>query len=501
MPQSSKPPTQPTNLVPFPNQPPGELTAFEDPILLKQSPFWSRLLLWALLTMTTFTIGWVFLAQIDQVVVAQGELEPQGKVEEVQAVANVTVDEVLVENGEVVERGERLIALDTAALETELESLKRQFLLLSQETAFYRAQLGNGSLQGVDLALVDVPADILFLVRDRSNLLGEIALLRSQLGQSSGGLSAEQRARLRSSQASLQAQLQVDELAVSQLQSQLAQTRVELANARTDLALEQDKLSRYEALEKEGAVAELVTIEQEQKVNGVETQVGVLTKEVQRLERAISQAQATVSTTVHGETTAVQGRIAEAQQQLKELDARLGKLIVDNERQLAQLEGEIEQTEALRVEHELVAPVAGVVFELEAYEGLVANRSEVLLKVVPGDALVAEVFIAADDIAYVQRQMAVDVRLEAFSSSDGAKVEGTLIWIGDDAIEPDELNPYHRYPAKVRLEQQTVEVRGEVKRLKPGMRVSASIKERRRPVFAVFADFLTDRWDSLKKMR
>ncbi|MEM8637403.1 MAG: HlyD family efflux transporter periplasmic adaptor subunit [Cyanobacteria bacterium P01_G01_bin.54] len=500
MTQAPKPPN-PNNLVPFPEQSGGSPAPFEDPILLKQSPFWSRLLLWALLSVTTFTIGWVFLAKIDQVVVAQGELEPQGTVEEVQAVANVTVDEVLVENGQTVRRGERLIALDTEALETELAALKRQFLILSQETAFYRAQLGDGSLQSVNLDLVDVPADILFLVRDRSNLLSEIRLLRSQLGNGSGALSPDQQARLQSSQASLQAQLQVDQLAVAQLQSQLAQNQVELANAQTDLALEQDKLARYEELEAEGAVAELVTIEQAQQANAMATQVAVLTKEQQRLEQAIAQAQATVSTTVHGSTTQVQERIAQAQQRIEELDARLGKLIVDNERQLAQLTSEIEQREVLLVEHDLVAPVTGVVFELAAYEGLVTNRSEVLLKVVPADALVAEVFIAADDIAYVQPQMSVDVRLEAFSSSDGAKVEGTILWIGDDAVEPDELNPYHRYPAKVKLAEQVVEVKGEMKPLKPGMRVSASIKERKRPVIAVFADFITDRWDSLKKMR
>ncbi|NEO84901.1 MAG: HlyD family efflux transporter periplasmic adaptor subunit [Spirulina sp. SIO3F2] len=476
-------------------------TPFEDPILLKQSPFFSRLLLWAMLAVTTFTIGWVFLAKIDQVVVAQGELEPQGTVEEVQAAANGTVAEVLVENGATVKRGEPLIVFDTESVAAELVALKRQYELLAQETAFYRAQLGQGSLSGVDLTAVDVPADVLFLVRDRSNLVGEIALLRSQLGGSTTGLSGTQRVRLRTAQASLGAQLQVDQLAVSQLQSQLAQTQAELANAQTDLALETDKLKRYEELEDAGAVAELSTIEQRQRTNAAETQVAVLTKEQQRLQEAIDQAQATVSTTVHGSQYEVQAQIAQAQQRIEEIDARLGKLIVDNERQLAQLKSEIEQTAALLVDHELVAPVAGVVFELDAYEGLVTNRSEVLLKVVPADALVAEVFIAADDIGYVAPKMDVDVRLEAFSSSDGAKIGGTILWIGDDAVEPDELNPYHRYPAKVKLMAQVVEVKGETKPLKPGMRVSASIKERKRPVIAVFADFITDRWDSLKKMR
>lgn len=498
--KASSPNHQDGQVLPFPSPNVREPTPFEDPILLKQSPVWSRLLLWSLLSVTTFTIAWVCLAKIDQVVVAQGELEPQGTVEELQAAANGTVAKVRVENGQSVRKGESLIVFETESLEAEREALKEQYTLLSNETAFYRSQL-LGDSTAPPASTAKISTDVLFLVRDRNNLLSEIRLLRSQLSGRGEGLSLDQQARVQSAQASLGAQVQVDQLAVAQLHSQLSQTQVQLGNAQTDLQLETDKLRRYTFLEKEGAVAKVATIEQQQKVNAAQTQVEVLSKEKQRLQEAIRQGQATVDTTVLGSQHQLREQLAQAQQRIEEIDARLGKLIVDNEQRLAQLESEIEQTETLLVDHELVAPVAGVVFDLVADEGLVTNRSEVLLKVVPADALVAEVFIAADDIGYVAPEMAVDVRLEAFSSSDGAKVNGEIIWIGDDAIAPDELNPYHRYPAKVQLFEQVVEVKGDLKPLKPGMRVSASIKERKRRVIAVFADFLTDRWESLKKMR
>ena len=49
----------------------------------QQSPIWLRASLWTLMATAGFGIGWLTLAQTDEVVVATGKLEPIGDVKEV----------------------------------------------------------------------------------------------------------------------------------------------------------------------------------------------------------------------------------------------------------------------------------------------------------------------------------------------------------------------------------------------------------------------------------
>ena len=97
---------------------------FEQTVILRQSPKWSRAIIWAVMGVTTFGILWSAVAKIELVVPATGQLKPVGRVKEVQVPSNGVVQEVFVEDGEKVERGELLFTLDSTASKTELESGK-----------------------------------------------------------------------------------------------------------------------------------------------------------------------------------------------------------------------------------------------------------------------------------------------------------------------------------------------------------------------------------------
>lgn len=97
--------------------------------------------------------------------------------------------------------------------------------------------------------------------------------------------------------------------------------------------------------------------------------------------------------------------------------------------------------------------------------------------------------------------MDVDVRIDSFDFSEFGDISGKLSWVGADALEPDEQHPYPRYPAKIKLEKQTIIANGQSLDLESGMAINVNIKERKRRVISVFSGFLTKKLDSLQKAK
>lgn len=92
--------------------------------------------------------------------------------------------------------------------------------------------------------------------------------------------------------------------------------------------------------------------------------------------------------------------------------------------------------------------------------GFVASPSQPMLKIVPKDALTAKVFITNRDIGFVKAGMDVDVRIDSFPFSELGDVKGKLVWVGSDALQLDDVYPFYRYLAKVRLEKQSLLING-----------------------------------------
>ena len=142
----------------------------------------------------------------------------------------------------------------------------------------------------------------------------------------------------------------------------------------------------------------------------------------------------------------------------------------------------------------------------------VVNSSEPILKLVPQGDLVAQVFITNQDIGFVKEKMArierkekiegkekieVDVRIDSFPYSEFGDVKGELEHIGSDALPPDEVHPFYRFPATVKLNQQSMMVNQGKFPLQSGMSVSVNIKLRKRRVISMFADLFVTKVDSV----
>lgn len=243
-------------------------------------------------------------------------------------------------------------------------------------------------------------------------------------------------------------------------------------------------------------------LKQQQDVQTSTSEAAQLEQEVTRLQLAINEAQSKVQNTVALSRKEWLTQIAENDKRIAEIDSQLTKAIVENNKRIAEIDSQLSQTQLSLRYSELIAPANGTVFDLQAHTpGFVANTSQSILKIVPDDALTAKVFITNRDIGFVKVGMDVDVRIDSFPFSEFGDVKGTLEWIGSDALPPDQIHPYYRFPAKVKLQRQSLPINGRSVPLQSGMSVSTNIKVRERPVMSIFTEEFTRSIESLKSVR
>ena len=98
----------------------------QDEKILKQNLIWAQSLTWVLIGTSVTFIGWLSIARTDEILVAQGKLEPIGKVKEIQIPTGGVAKSILVESGDLVEKGEVLIELNSEIAKQNLISLNDQ---------------------------------------------------------------------------------------------------------------------------------------------------------------------------------------------------------------------------------------------------------------------------------------------------------------------------------------------------------------------------------------
>tara|TARA_B100000700_G_scaffold313442_1_gene398477 strand:+ start:2398 stop:3528 length:1131 start_codon:yes stop_codon:yes gene_type:complete len=100
-----------------------KLKSNNDEVVLQQAKFWAETITWTIIGGTTFAIGWLALAKTEEIVIAQGKLEPKSGVIDVQMPLEGITKEILVKEGERVKKGQILIQLDTEVSEANQMSL------------------------------------------------------------------------------------------------------------------------------------------------------------------------------------------------------------------------------------------------------------------------------------------------------------------------------------------------------------------------------------------
>ena len=235
---------------------------------------------------------------------------------------------------------------------------------------------------------------------------------------------------------------------------------------RDSLVLEKEVLSRLDKLNREGATAELQFLQQRNKVQEVAGQLQQAKVERLRQQAILEQGARELSS-----------NLADLRSKLIELNVNI-------------------RYQAIR------APEAGLVFELKPKSrGFVAETSEPVMKIVPFDRLEARVEVPSKDIGFVQVGKAADISIDSFPSSDFGVLQGTVRKIGSDALPPDQLKQFYRFPVDIRLNSQQLKLKsGASLPLQVGMSITANVKLRKVTYLQLLLSDFKDKAKSLQRI-
>lgn len=110
-------------------------------IVLQQSNFWTRSIVWALIATSGFAITWLATAQTEEIVVATGKLEPIDEVKAIQVPLGGVVQTVLVRSGDRVKKNQILLRLDTETTVDRLRTIEQTIALKERQLEAKQTEL------------------------------------------------------------------------------------------------------------------------------------------------------------------------------------------------------------------------------------------------------------------------------------------------------------------------------------------------------------------------
>lgn len=379
--------------------------------------------------------------KLDIVVVASGELIPDSNVKLIQPAITGVVRAIHVHDGQHVNAGQSLIALDThqaaADVATAHASRVRAALALARAQALLSAT-STGQLPPLEM----VPDASL----SDQQQAAELAYQTWQAYQ----------AKRRDAQ---------DEL--SARQAELASTRQEIAKLKATAPLARKQANVYKNLAAQQDVTQIDYLDREQTALNQAHELDAQRYHAVQLEATIRQQLA--------DLTGITAQFLSDQQQERDKD------------QQDYITSRGEETKAITRQGllNLTAPVAGTVQQLAVHTlGGVVTTAQVLMEIVPSDTLRVKATIANREVGFVRVGQPVTIKVAAFPYTHYGTLSGAVVELADNATQEKQGGSV--FVAYIKLKSNRLWIGRRWITLTPGMNVSAEIKTGKRRVISYF---------------
>ena len=137
--------------------------------------------MWLLISFAVLGLAWSVFGKLDVVAVAQGKIIPNNEIKLIQSLEAGNVKRILVQDGQYVREGERLIELDDTQVRADLERLSKENESLSLQLARYDAFLDR--LNGKESPFQAVSSTVLKFEEARTLLNAEWADYTAKLSR------------------------------------------------------------------------------------------------------------------------------------------------------------------------------------------------------------------------------------------------------------------------------------------------------------------------------
>ena len=415
----------------------------------RQGMGWSRAVVWFMIGGTGLGMVIGFVGRVDETIQVRGVIEGSDGSDKVVSTLTKRVGNVFVKNGEYVEKGEVLLTLENREEVAQARDARDIVAMKERRLAVLKLRNGHGTREDEALASV-----------------------RPQLEEEAERINNQDKIKIASAQ-----------LDLTQAELSARQTEQTLSAKAKELELNRSLLRRYSGLLANGAVAEVQVLEQGNKVRQLESAVASTQEELSK-----NRARA-----------AVQRMITSSTKERLDLDSeRLESQTVEEKAQALNRLSDLRSRVDLTI---IRASMAGKISGLSKQPGQLVAAGEEVVSVIPDDRDVAKLVVPDMNVGFLSPGMEVQLRLDAYTYSEFGSIKGRLVDVGPSLLPPDKNSPRAPYfPAKVKLQAQSIKISGKQIPLRSGMGVTALIKVRDKPMITLLTDMFTKGGDKTAGM-
>lgn len=377
------------------------LRSFElaaDGVIARQGTRRAQLIVRGAAVVVATLLAWASFAHVDEVARGDGRVVASLQLQQVQSLDGGVVSEILVREGDVVEKGQLLLKIDETRASSGARENAAQGFALQARLARLRA-LAEGSTfappaaKGADEQRIVEEERRLYETR-RTELATTVSISQQQLAQR---------------------------------QQELAEVRSRRVAAERGLELAQQELARTRPLLASGAVSEVDIIKLDRDVARSRGDTEMAGAQIQRVLAAIGEAQRKIQET----------ELSFRNEARKELADTLGRLNALNESAVA-LNDRVDKSQ-------IRSPVRGRVQRLLANTvGGVVTAGKDIVEIVPlDDVLVLETKVNPRDIAFIHPGQPATVKFTAYDFSIYGGMDATVENISPDTVIDERGNAFY----------------------------------------------------------
>lgn len=428
---------------------PNELDYVDDKTaaLLLNTPSSARIMLWVMVIFFVLAGVWASWAEIDKVTVGQGKVVPSSQIQVVQNLEGGLVKEILVREGQKVEKGQQLLLIDDTRFRSDYREREQQVANLTASVLQLSASITS----------VEINEDF-----DEKNWQRNVQLNFNKLAfpptlnELQPNLVARQRAEYRQDLNNLRNQISLIDQQVKQKQQDLVEIQARIKNLRESYRFAKKELDITQPLAEEGVVPRIELLKLQRQVNDTRRELTSSELKMPVLKSAIREA-------MLSRIDAAQKFRSEQQEKLNQAQDKLSSMTEST----VGLEDRVNRTV-------VTSPVTGTVKTLNVNTvGGVIQPGMDIVEIVPSeDTLLVEAKIAPQDIAFLRPELHTIVKFSAYDFTKYGGLEGTLEHISADTTTDEEGNSF--YLVRVRTKETSLDKDNSLPII-PGMTASVDI--------------------------
>ncbi|MEW5009902.1 MAG: HlyD family type I secretion periplasmic adaptor subunit [Cycloclasticus sp.] len=389
----------------------------------------SHIILWLFISFFFIAVTWASFAELDEVTRGSGKTTPASHIQVIQNLEGGILAEILVKEGQQVEKGQALLQLDAVRFSSSLNENKLKYYELLAATARLSAEVAN--------KVLTIPKEVL-------TIAPEIAHNARQLFESRRN--------------ELEASTKILDEQIIQRGQELIELKAKAGQISRSYQLLKEEVDMSAPLVDEGAMSRVELLRIKREANDLRGQLTAARLSIPRVQSALDEAKNKLSETqIRFQTKA-----------LEELNQAKAELDRTSESTLA-LEDRVTRTR-------VISPVKGIIKQLKVTTvGGVIQPGMDLLEIVPlEDQLLIEAEIRPADIAFLHPGQKAIVKLTAYDFSIYGGLEAELEHISADSITNEEDGENY-YIIRLRTNKNYLEKNGAKLNIIAGMTAEVDI--------------------------